>query len=40
MNKIEFKNGMCFNTDCMKLMKKMKDDSVNLTLTDIPYERR
>ena len=38
MNKIKFKNGVCFNTDCMKLMKEMKDDSVNLTLTDIPYD--
>lgn len=38
MNKIKFKNGVCFNTDCMKLMKEMKDNSVNLTLTDIPYD--
>lgn len=38
MNKMEFKNGICYNTDCMKLMKKMKNDSVNLTLTDIPYD--
>jgi len=38
MNKIKFKNGMCFNTDCMKLMKEMKDNSVDLTLTDIPYD--
>lgn len=37
MNIIKFKNGICYNTDCMKLMKKMKDNSVNLTLTDIPY---
>lgn len=38
MNKIKFKNGVCFNADCMKLMKEMKDNSVNLTLTDIPYD--
>lgn len=39
MNKIKFKNGVCFNTDCMKLMKEMKDNSVDLTLTDIPKDR-
>lgn len=38
MNKIKFKNGVCFNTDCMKLMKEMKANSVDLTLTDIPYD--
>lgn len=26
-----------FNIDCMEYMKEMKDSSVNLTLTDIPY---
>lgn len=38
MNIIKFKNGICYNTDCMKLMKEMKDNSVDLTLTDIPYD--
>lgn len=29
---------MLVNDDCIKVMGKMKNDSVNLTLTDIPYE--
>ena len=29
--------GMLFNMDCIELMKKMENDSINLILTDIPY---
>lgn len=29
--------GMIFNDDCINLMKNMEKDSVNLTITDIPY---
>ena len=28
-----------FNCDCMEFMKSMPDNSVDMTLTDIPYER-
>lgn len=31
------KNGMLFNADCMDVMEKMENESVNFTLTDIPY---
>lgn len=36
-NKIEFKNGVFYNDDCLKVMPKLKDDSVNLILCDLPY---
>jgi len=29
---------MIYNTDCMQFMSQMKNESVNLTLTDIPYD--
>ena len=29
--------GMCFNGDCIEKMKLIDDESVNFTLTDIPY---
>lgn len=29
---------MLYNEDCLKVMKKMTTDSINLTLTDIPYD--
>jgi site-specific DNA-methyltransferase (adenine-specific) len=30
-------NYKIFNDDCMNIVTKLKDDSINLTLTDIPY---
>lgn len=30
--------GMCFNGDCIEKMKLIDDESVNFTLTDIPYD--
>lgn len=39
-NKIFEKNlGKVFNFDCIKLMEKMPKDSIELLLTDIPYEK-
>lgn len=35
MYKIEFDK--LYNTDCMEFIKKLDDNSINLTLTDIPY---
>ena len=35
MSKIEFDN--LYNTDCMEFMKKLADNFIDLTLTDIPY---
>ena len=32
------KVGMMFNADCLDIMAKMDDGSVNFTLTDIPYD--
>lgn len=32
------KSGMMFNADCLDIMAKMNDGSVNFTLTDIPYD--
>lgn len=32
------KAGMMFNADCLDIMAKMNDGSVNFTLTDIPYD--
>ena len=32
------KSGMMFNADCLDIMAKMDDGSVNFTLTDIPYD--
>ena len=29
---------MIYNADCMQFMSQMKNESVNLTLTDIPYD--
>lgn len=29
---------MLYNEDCLKVMKEMTTDSINLTLTDIPYD--
>ena len=31
------RNGMIFNCDCLDLMSKMDNKSVDLILTDIPY---
>lgn len=31
------KNGMLFNADCMDVMSKMEDESVDLVVTDPPY---
>lgn len=31
-------NYKIFNNDCINVMKSMKDNEVNLTLTDIPYD--
>ena len=32
------KSGIMFNADCLDIMAKMNDGSVNFTLTDIPYD--
>lgn len=32
------KSGCLFNDDCMNVLKQMDDDSVDFTLTDIPYD--
>lgn len=32
------KSGMMFNADCLDIMAKMDDGSVDFTLTDIPYD--
>ena len=33
------KSGMLFHADCLDIMKEMDDNSVDFTLTDIPYEQ-
>lgn len=32
------KNGMLFNTDCMDVMEKMENESIDLIVTDLPYK--
>ena len=32
------KAGMMFNADCLEIMDKMENGSVDFTLTDIPYD--
>lgn len=32
------KAGMMFNADCLNIMSKMENGSVDFTLTDIPYD--
>lgn len=40
MNKVEISNGniRLFNTDCLALLKKMKDNCIDLVITDPPYD--
>lgn len=39
-NKADYKDelGMCFNGDCLEIMKDIPDESINLIVTDPPYK--
>lgn len=38
-NKADYKDelGMCFNGDCLEIMKDIPDNSIDMVLTDPPY---
>jgi DNA modification methylase len=38
MKKTKFKNGICYLSDCLEVMKKLPDECVNLTITSPPYD--